>query len=328
MKRTTIMLGMTVVALALAGCATTKDVGQDAGEPVSSIAFFARTTGEHPDKSADSELQELIASVKPAFTQGSYTDAETGLTVPYNIYLPSGYDASKSYPMVVFIGDATTAGTDMDYPLTQGWGGLVWASGSQGDGCIILNPVYPDVVIDDHGAYTVTDYVNLTPRLIGAVADAYSVDTDRIYGTGQSMGAMTTLYLASNYPDLYAAVLIVDGQWPVDQLPEVASQHIIYVAAGGDDKAAAGQEELKQYLAEKGVGYGEVSNLDAQADRATLDSQVQAMLDEGKAINFITWTAGTVMQGVSSNITNEHMASFDYGYKLSSVRDWILAQTK
>ncbi|MDD7201822.1 MAG: alpha/beta hydrolase-fold protein [Sphaerochaetaceae bacterium] len=324
MKRTTIMLGLAVVALALAGCATSKN----AEEPVSNIAFFARTTGEHPDKSADSELQELIASVKPGFARGSYTDEETGLTVPYNIYLPSDYDASKSYPMVVFIGDATTAGTDMDYPLTQGWGGLVWAGGNQDDGCIILNPVYPDVVIDDHDAYTVTDYVNLTPRLIAAVAGMYSVDMDRIYGTGQSMGAMTTLYLASNYPDLYAAVLIVDGQWPVDQLPEVASQRIIYVAAGGDEKAAAGQEELKQYLTEKGVTYGEISDVDAQADRATLNDQVQAMLDEGNAINFITWASGTVMQGVSSNITSEHMASFDYGYKLSAVRNWILSQTK
>lgn len=326
MKRTTIMSLMTVVALALAGCATTKNGDQDEQAPVSGIAFFARTTGEHPDKSADSELQELIASVKPGYTQGSYTDEETGLTVPYNLYLPPDYDASKSYPMVVSIGDATTAGTDMDYPLTQGWGGLIWASGDAE--CIVLNPVYPDVVIDDHDAYTVTDYVKLTPRLIGEVAGTYSVETDRIYGTGQSMGAMTTLYLASNYPDLYAAVLIVDGQWPAGQLPEVASQHIIYIAAGGDDKAAAGQEELKQYLTEKGVGYGEISQLDAQADRDSLNGQVQTMLDEGNAINFITWASGTVMQGVSSNITSEHMASFDYGYKLSAVRNWILSQTK
>lgn len=56
MKRTTIMSLMTVVALALAGCATTRNGNQDEQAPVSDIAFFARTTGEHPDKSADSEL--------------------------------------------------------------------------------------------------------------------------------------------------------------------------------------------------------------------------------------------------------------------------------
>ncbi len=54
--------------------------------------------------------------------------------------------------------------------------------------------------------------------------------------------------------------------------------------------------------------------------------EIQAMLDKGSNINFVTWTAGKVMEEVSSNISSEHMASFDYGYKLSSVRDWIFAK--
>ena len=31
------------------------------------------------------------------------------------------------------------------------------------------------------------------------MSDEYAVDTSRIYGTGQSMGCMTTLILASEY---------------------------------------------------------------------------------------------------------------------------------
>ena len=49
-------------------------------------------------------------------------------------------------------------------------------------------------------------------RLIEKICEDYSINKDRIYSTGQSMGAMTTLYLLANYPNLLAAGLIVDGQ--------------------------------------------------------------------------------------------------------------------
>ncbi len=287
--------------------------------------------GMQLDKSADTELQDMIAEVADKFTQGEYTDEETGKTVPYNIYLPENYDSSRTYPMVVFIGDATTVGADMSYPLTQGWGGLIWASDEVQNEveCIVLVPVYPETVIDDNnGAELLSDYIDLTPRMIQSVADQYSVDTNRIYGTGQSMGAMTTMYLAANVQDLYAGVLIVDGQWDTAALAGLSTQNVMYVVAGGDDKAFEGQSNVKSMLNEQNVTYGEVSDLDAQADREELNEAIETMLAEGHNINFVTWTSGSVREGVSSNINSEHMASFDYGYKLSSIRDWLLSQSK
>lgn len=281
------------------------------------------------DKSADTELQTLISETVSSFTQGSYTDADTGLTVPYDIYVPADYDSSKTYPMVVFIGDATTVGTDMEYPLTQGWGGLIWASEEvqSTEGCIVLVPVYPATVIDDNSGSTISDYLYLTPRMIASVAAQYSVDTSRIYGTGQSMGAMTTMYLAANNPDLYAAVLIVDGQWDVSALKGLESQNVIYLAAGGDQKASQGQANVKAMLDADGVAYSELTDVDAQADRTELNSEVETMLAEGNSINFLTWTAGSVLEGVSAGMTSEHMASFDYAYKLSSIRDWLFSKS-
>ena len=279
-------------------------------------------------KQADTELQEMINSVADKFQQGEYTDTASGLTIPYNIYLPENYDSTRKYPMVVFIGDMTTVGTDMEYPLTQGWGGLIWASEEvqSSTECIVLVPVYPETILDDHDGYTTTEYVDITPNMIASVAGQYNVDTERIYGTGQSMGAMTTLILAARNPDLYASILIVDGQWNVSELKGLESQNMIYIAAGGDESAANGQNEVKDMLTQDGIEYSEISELDAQADRNELNDSVQEMLDEGNNINFITWKAGTVMQGVSEGITMEHMASFDYGYKLSSVLKWILSK--
>lgn len=282
-------------------------------------------------KKNDEELTAMLSETVDKFSKDEYSDEETGLTVPYNIYLPENYDESKSYPMIVFIGDMTTVGTDMEYSLTQGWGGIVWATESEQEKneSIVLVPVYPETILDDHDGYVTTDYVGLTPRMIESVAEKYSVDTDRIYGTGQSMGAMTTLYLAANNPDLYAAVLIVDGQWNVNEIKGIENVNMIYIAAGGDKSAYSGQEEVKAMLETDGVTYSEVSGLDAQAERSELEEAVSTMLDEGSSINFITWEAGTVLaEGQSSEGAGEHMASFDYGYKLSAVRDWIFSKTK
>ena len=70
----------------------------------------------------------LVSTYAGAFTQETYTDADTGLSVTYNLYLPEGYDESASYPLVVFIADSSCAGGDASRSLTQGLGALVWAS--------------------------------------------------------------------------------------------------------------------------------------------------------------------------------------------------------
>ena len=283
--------------------------------------------GGSVDKSGDTELQSMISEVQGKFTTSEYTDSETGLTVPYNIYLPEDYDSSKTYPMVVFIGDATTVGTDMDYSITQGWGGTVWATAAEQEKheAIVLIPVFPETVIDDNNGENKSDYLTLIPRMITAAAEEYHADTNRIYGTGQSMGAMATLYTAANDPDLYAGILIVDGQWNTTELNGIETQNMVYIAAGGDQKASQGQEDVKALLESLGTTYSQADGWDAQASSDELDASSVKLLQEGNAINFITWEAGTVLNGQEGS---EHMASFDYAYKLEKVRDWLFEQTR
>lgn len=283
--------------------------------------------GSAVDKSSDTELQNMIARVMPKFKQSSYTDSETNLTVPYNIFIPEDYDQEKSYPLVVFIGDMSTVGKNLDNALEQGWGGLVWATqeNQEEHECIVVVPVYPKVIIDDRDGYVVTDYVTLTPRLIENITSQYSIDTNRIYGTGQSMGAMATLYLAANNLDLYAAVIIVDGQWETSQIEGIKTQTMIYFAAAGDQKAYEGQQALESMLKEKDVPFASISDLDAQDKLSKLNRIVGRMLRKGNKLNFVTWEAGTVLNGKSGS---EHMASFDYAYKLFSVRNWLFKQSR
>ena len=74
-----------------------------------------------------------------------------------------------------------------------------------------------------------------------------------------------------------------------------------------------------------GTKYSQASGWDAQADEEELNTSCEQLFAEGNTINFITWETGTVLNGGSGS---EHMASFDYAYKLEKVRDWLFDQHK
>ena len=116
----------------------------------------------------------------------------------------------------------------------------------------------------------------------------------------------------------------MSGQWDISVLDALEDQTFFYVTAGGDEKASGGQDEVMALFDQDGVSYS-YGTWDAQADEETQAANVQTLLDEGHAANMIRFETGTVLNGGNGM---EHMASFNYAYKLSTVRDWLFEQTK
>ena len=277
-------------------------------------------------------LDDMIAKYAGKFKQYDFNDDKTGLAMTYNLYLPDNYDEKKSYPMVIFIADASTVGQDTTAPLTQGYGGLVWASDAvqKASPCIVVVPQYSETVLDDHDGYTKTGYVDATKNLIDSLSSKYAVDKNRIYGTGQSMGCMIHLVLASQYPDLYAACMFVDGQWDISTLEPLTVQKFIYFAAQGDQRAYQGMSEVKAMFDGKKIPYGSAV-LNAKDSREAIDGAAKTVLDEGKNANFLEWQEGSVMpegQSAGGGMAGEHMYSFDHAYKVTTALAWILSQSK
>lgn len=272
-------------------------------------------------------IEELQAEVPQLFTQHDYQDAETGLSLSYNLYLPEGYSEDESYPLVMFIPDSTCVGQSTEAVL-QHYGCLIWASEAvQNDHpCIVLAPMYPQIIIDDHGSYTTTDYIPLTRNLILSLAENYAVDTNRIYGTGQSMGAMTTMYLEAQHPELFAACLIVDGQWDVNDLMGLKDSKMFYFAAEGDDRAYAGMQELQPALEEAGAVITN-GKWNATWDVETMHTALDEVLSAENDLNFIVWELGSVMPEGMESPFGEHMFSFVHPYKVHGVREWLLNQS-
>ena len=288
-----------------------------------------RGGGGRPDKSADAELQEMIEEVVPKFELLTYEDAESGTSLQYQLFVPENYDASQTYPLLQFIPDSSVVGKGAADVLTQGWGGLVFATEEEQakHPSFVVVPVFTETVVNDNFGHS--EQIETAVRLIQSLTEQYSIDTDRIYTTGQSMGGMTSFYLNTAYPDLFAASLFVGSQWDNSILNILEDKKFFYIVAAGDPKASEGQAGLKEVFDRDKASYSS-AEWSAQDPQETQNTAVETMLSEGNKANFITFSLGstTVDGSTGSSMAGEHMTSFDYAYKIEAVRDWLFQQTK
>ena len=287
--------------------------------------------GDSPSE-IDTIPKEEMDKARKAFKQEKYIDnINSDYELDYNIFIPPNYSEYKKYPLIIFIEDASLVGNKgVKTPLDNTVGGPIWATDREQKKheCFVLVPQYKEKIIDDNNnTYFVSEYINVTVRLIQKITREYSINPDRIYSTGQSMGAMTTLYLLSNYPNLLAAGLIVDGQWRIDELSGLTNSTFTYFAAEGDEKAYKGQTEVKEFLDSLNITYGTLSDLNATDKVENLNKSAEAMYDLNYFYNFITYKKGTVLPP-NSKSRGEHMASFKYGYRIDKVRDWLFEQNR
>jgi predicted peptidase len=152
----------------------------------------------------------------------SYTFAETGQTIPYALFVPSSYDASKAWPLIVglhgrgrpfdwlmgyegIVDFAQRDGYIMVTPL--GYHPIGWY-GSNGPGVsqdLIKNPRPGDGVLPSNlGELSEKDVMNV----LELVRREFKVDDDRIYLWGHSMGGAGTFHLAAKHPGLWAGLAV------------------------------------------------------------------------------------------------------------------------
>ena len=148
-------------------------------------------------------------------------------TLPYRLLLPEGFDASKKYPLVLFLHGAGERGRDNEAQLTHG-------------GRLFLNDTvrrnFPAIVVfpqcapdnywsnvqrteDSTGRRTFTFQEGGAPtrpmamveNLLEEVQRQYRIKADQVYVMGLSMGGMGTFELARRHPDLFAAAVPICG---------------------------------------------------------------------------------------------------------------------
>lgn len=273
------------------------------------------------DKSADSVLQQMIRTVVPQFRQFTFSDDETGKTLNYNLYVPKQIEDGKQYPLVLFMADASTPGTDVTRPLTQGYGALVWATDTwqSQHPCYVLVPQFTGVAVND--AYEHTDEVDMVMRLVKKLAEDKNIDSRRLYATGQSMGGMISMYYNVAYPDVFAASIFVDCHWDSATFSKLVRHPFTFITAG-----KAGTFGALEAAADKaGVRY-EYEEWSAKLPQQEQDRLASAELAKGAPINIINFASKAVLPPDGKG--SEHMYSFDYAYRLTPVREWLFTHSR
>lgn len=235
-----------------------------------------RMGGGGVDKSGDAELQAMIAEVAPKFQLLTFADPETGTELQYYLFIPDNYDATQNYPLVQFIPDSSVVGKESSAFLTQGWGGLIWATEAEQakHPAFVLVPIFTGTVVDD--SFNHSEQIDIVVRLIQSLLGEYSIDADRLYTTGQSMGGMTSFYLNIAYPDLFAASIFVGSQWDNSLLGVLEDESFFYIVSAGDPKASVGQAGLMEVFDADGAAYSH-AEWSAQDDTEAQNAAVASM---------------------------------------------------
>ena len=270
----------------------------------------------------------VINLVVDDFQQLEFTDSATGITLKYNLYVPEGYDATQSYPLVLFIHDAGVVSDLTQMTLLQGIGGVIWATPEEQakHPSFVLAPQYSSAIVNDNSEATAD--LDATVALIQSLESEYNIDENRIYTTGQSMGCMASIALMIKYPDLIAGAMLVAGQWDATAMATLTEQNMWIIVSEGDEKAFPGMNSSTEALEAAGatVSRATWSGLASNEEWA---ADVSAMLEEGNHIMYTVLAAGTVVPaGLEDNGGNNHTYTWKVAYLIEGVRDWLFTQTK
>lgn len=250
------------------------------------------------------------------FHQAVFTDPRFPTQpLAYNLYIPRDYDPSRKYPLVLFMHDSGVVSLNPIKTLTQGLGAVAFATpeAQTKHPAFVLAPQYDRVIVDDHSK--TTDQLDITVDLVQSLVSQYSIDTDRLYNTGQSMGGMVSIAMDIKYPELFAASLLVACQWDPTQVAPLATKPLWFVVSQGDAKATPGQEAILSALKPLGATVSQAT-WSAEAATADIEKNVAALAAQPTSIHQATYLGGS------------HRYTWLYAYSTDGFRDWLFAQAK
>jgi poly(3-hydroxybutyrate) depolymerase len=135
-----------------------------------------------------------------------FTNAQGVL--PYRLFIPTNYTPADHFPLVLFLHGAGERGNDNWYQLVGQTGSLVFASETNQ----VEHPsfmVAPQCPLDSY--WDDSRIRGLVLGMINALQSEFSLDTNRLYITGLSMGGYGTWDYIGRYPGMYAAAVPMSG---------------------------------------------------------------------------------------------------------------------
>ncbi|HTU13538.1 MAG TPA: prolyl oligopeptidase family serine peptidase, partial [Allosphingosinicella sp.] len=176
------------------------------------LRFLAALIADQPDNAdraagllfEQAELAGDAAIRGNGFVRLAWTDPVDGTTQFCRAYLPEGYAPDRRWPLTLYL-----HGFHPQNPIPIRWWGVDTRHVPEAER-------YGTIWLEPHGRGNM-DWREAGEddvlRCIEAARRRFSVDADRIYLTGLSMGGAGTWTIASHFPGLFAAIVPIFGGW-------------------------------------------------------------------------------------------------------------------
>jgi len=261
----------------------------------------------------------------------------------YSIYLPQSFlkegGENKEYPLVIAI---THSGTSYDgtcaATLTEQCIASIWGMPEEQarHECVVITPRYERTTMNDYWEHTfdVENTYKLVesmlknkwnfgnPNLEDRNDKVLKIDPRRVYCTGWSMGAMTSLWMMAKHPKTFAAGLIIAGQQRPGDMVDLANQNVLIITGAEDGKATPWNEKCVPVWERAGA---KVTRPEERLDPALifpidhqkkLTDQINGYIDKGGNITFLTFAHV------------DHMGSARKFFHIRAAKDWLFKQVK
>jgi len=202
--------------------------------------------------SADSAAR-LKAAVRKTdsdlFSAATYINGSD--TLPYRLLSPLSAAPGDVYPLVLVLHGSGVEGTDNKSQL-----GVLAKSFAQADQrrrwpAYVVVPQFPRRSSnykkdpDTNVLYSVPDTcLSLALQLIDSLKKLLPVDAKRVYITGFSMGASSTINALEMRPDLFAAAVAISGIPSFGQLQNIAKTPLLIVHGNADTENPIASDQL------------------------------------------------------------------------------------
>lgn len=263
--------------------------------------------------------------VVESFTQGEYAG------IRYNLYTPETLEPGKQYPLVMFIHDAGPCGPDHKITLSQGLGAVGFAAPAwQAEHpCFVLAPQIDRGIHLTNDEFECSKELEDIKSLLDHIVDTNPVDRGRLYTTGQSMGCMASCELNIRYPGLFAASLLVAGQWSPERMGRYCSHNNFWILVSEHDrKAFPIMTAVTEAMEENGAAVARYRWDGAAAPEQLTERARAAMMDQANVRFTVFEGSSVVPAGEDDNPGSNHINTWRVAYTIDGLRQWLFSCSK
>lgn len=219
---------------------------------------------------------------------------------PYTVYVPRNYDATKQWPLIMFLHGAGECGSDGWKPVMQGIATAIMQDIDKWPFIVVI-PQKPDV------KYAWEQYDGAVMEMLKVARKDYNVDGSRLYLTGLSQGGHGTWVIGAKHPDVWAAIAPICGYGGSDRPQGQTPDGLLPAFTGPDSEIGTALKDTPVW-----AFHGEADSVVPVKETQDLVAAVKAAGGSPKI---------TTYPGVNHN-------SWDTAYRTENLGAWFLSHTK